>query len=416
MTAQRLRGIRIVDLSMGWAGPLATRHLADLGAEIIKVEACQRPDWWRGWEATPAWITDHGYEKSASFNTVNRNKLDVTLDLTALDGKALLKRLVAISDAVIENYSGAVLRNLGLDYAALAVVNPGLVMISMPAFGSTGPWRDYRAYGSTVEQASGLPHLHGRPQDPPVMLHVAYGDPVAGLNAAAALLIALRHRRRTGKGQYIDLAQSACLFPLGAHGIIEQSLTGTAPARLGNRSRYAAPHGVFPCAGDDAWITLQVFREDQWHRLVALAGAALEGFGGAADRLRRVDALEAAVAAWTRRFAGDELMNRLQAAGVPAAVLRAPSELVDDPHLQARGFWTTVDRAHVGPQPHPAAPYREGQEPYPIDAPAPTLGEHNGTVLRELLGLTVAEIEDLTARHVIGDRVRLPDGTALTGC
>jgi crotonobetainyl-CoA:carnitine CoA-transferase CaiB-like acyl-CoA transferase len=406
MTAQRLRGIRVVDLSMGWAGPLATRHLADLGAEIIKVEACQRPDWWRGWEATPAWIADHGYEKAASFNTVNRHKLDVTLDLTTSDGKALLKRLVAISDAVIENYSGAVLRNLGLDHAALSAVNPALVMISMPAFGSTGPWRDYRAYGSTVEQASGLPHLHGRPEHPPVMLHVAYGDPVAGLNAAAALLIALRHRRRTGEGQFMDLAQSACLFPLGAHGIIEQSVTGKAPARLGNRSPYAAPHGVFPCAGDDTWITLQVFGEDQWQRLKALAGAALEDFDALDDRLRRVDALETAVASWTRQFPAAELMARLQAAGIAAATLRAASELVADPHLQARGFWTTVDRAHVGPQPHPAAPYREGPDPYPIRTPAPTLGEHNATVLSDLLGLTDTEIADLAARHVIGERVR----------
>jgi crotonobetainyl-CoA:carnitine CoA-transferase CaiB-like acyl-CoA transferase len=185
-----LRGIRVLDLSMGWAGPLATRHLSDLGAEIIKVESCQHTDWWRGFEPTPQWVEDDQAEKSVSFNTMNRNKLDVTLDLTKDRGKQLLKRLATVSDAVIENYSGGVLQKLGLEYSALRSVNDELVMLSMPAFGSTGEWRHYRAYGSTVEHASGLPHLHGGAADPPVMLHVAYGDAVAGLNAAAALLVA----------------------------------------------------------------------------------------------------------------------------------------------------------------------------------------------------------------------------------
>jgi crotonobetainyl-CoA:carnitine CoA-transferase CaiB-like acyl-CoA transferase len=403
---QPLNGVRIIDLSMGWAGPLATRHLADMGAEVIKVEACQRPDWWRGWEATPEWVADNGAEKAVPFNTTNRNKLDVTLDLVASEGKALLKRLVALADAVVENYSGSVLRKLELDYPALSAVNPELVMISMPAFGSTGPWRDYRAYGSTVEQASGLPHLHGRPEDPPVMLHVAYGDPVAGLNAAAALLIALRHRRRTGRGQYMDLSQSACLFPLGAHGIIEQGVTGTAPVRLGNRSAAAAPHGVYPCAGDrDAWITLQVFDEVQWQQLLGLAGPALSSFGGLDDRLRRVDELDAAVAAWTRRFEARELMLQLQRAGIPAAVVRAASELVTDPHLAARECWSTLERAFVGPQPHLAPPYRIGHgSPFPIAAPAPTLGQHNRLVLGELLGLSDDEMAALEMRQVIGGR------------
>jgi crotonobetainyl-CoA:carnitine CoA-transferase CaiB-like acyl-CoA transferase len=410
MRPQLLQGIRIIDLSMGWAGPLATRHLADMGAEVIKVEACQRPDWWRGWEITPQWVAENGAEKAASFNTVNRNKLDVTLDLLADEGKTLLKRLVAISDAVVENYSGSVLRKLELDYAALSAVNTELVMISMPAFGSTGPWRDYRAYGSTVEQASGLPHLHGREDDPPVMLHVAYGDPVAGLNAAAALLIALRHRRRTGEGQYLDLSQSACLFPLAAHGIIEQSVSGRAPRRLGNRSPTTAPHGVYPCAGEnDQWITLQVFTDAQWMRLVALAGRTLDGFGDLDDRLRRVDELDRAVASWTRQFDADELMAALQRAGVPAAALCSAPELVQEPHLKARSVWTTLDRAYVGPQPHPVPPYREANTPYPIDAPAPTLGQHNRQVLGALLGLSDAEIADLEARAVIGDRPVISD-------
>ena len=172
-----LEGLRIVDLSMGWAGPLATRHLADLGGDIIKVEACQYPDWWRGVDNRPIVIEQVLYEKSAYFNVLNRNKRGVTLDLTTPDGVRLVKDLVRGADAVIENYSIGVLPKLGLDYDSLRKVNPGLVMVSMPAFAADGPWGDCRAYGSTLEQASGLPSISGRPEGPPAMNHIAFGDP-----------------------------------------------------------------------------------------------------------------------------------------------------------------------------------------------------------------------------------------------
>ena len=409
-----LAGIRIVDLSMGWAGPLATRHLADMGAEILKVESCQRADWWRGWETSQAWVDDDMAEKAVPFNTVNRNKLDITLDLTREEGVDLLKRLVAQADAVIENFSGGVLPKLGLDYGVLKAVNPELIMVSMPAFGSTGAWKDYRAYGSTVEQASGLPHLHGRSEDPPVMLHVAYGDPVAGVNGAAALLIALRHKKRTGQGQYIDLSQPQCLFPLGAHGIIEQSVTGEAPARLGNRHASFAPHGVFPCTvgpgtggqapGEDQWISIQVFNEAQWQALQRLAAPALDDFGDTADRLANVDALESALSSWTASHNREALMQLLQQEGVPAGAVRGANELVHDRHLQSRQFWQTLGRAFVGPMPHPSVAYREGAAPYPLQAPAPTLGQHNQQILTDLLGLGTSELHQLAEQGVIGEK------------
>ena len=270
MTTGPLHGVRVVDLSMGWAGPLAARHLVDMGAEVIKIESCERFDWWRGWEATQEWIDSNAAEQSASFNTVNRNKLDVTLDLMSPDGKDLLKRLVAIADVVVENYSAGVLPKLGLGYEALKAVNPELVMLSMPAFGTNGPWSAYRAYGSTVEHASGLPHLNGEADWPPTMVHVAYGDAVGGLNGAAALLTALRHRRRTGEGQYLDLSQSEGLFPLGIHGILHQSVLGRPPARTGNRSPDCAPHGVYPARGQDQWVVIQVLTEPQWRALRGL--------------------------------------------------------------------------------------------------------------------------------------------------
>lgn len=402
-----LAGIRVIDLSMGWAGPLATRHLADLGAEIIKIESCTRFDWWRSWEATPEWIADDGAEKSVQFNTMNRGKLGVTLDLEHPEGRALLLRLVAGAHAVVENFSAGVLPKLGLDYPALSAVNPQLVMLSMPAFGASGPWRGFRAYGSTVEHASGLPHLNGLPDDPPAMHHVAYGDPVGGLNGAVALLIALRHRLRTGAGQFVDLSQAECLFPLAIHGILEQSATGRTPVRTGNTNAACAPHGVYPCTGEDAWIVLQVFDEAQWQALCAAAGGALAGFGDLADRLARREELDAALAAWTQTFEPHRLMRRLQAVGVPAAAVNPAGALLDDPHFTARAFWQWLERPVVGRQPHPSAPYREPGAPVPVRAPAPTLGQHNAQVLGGLVGLSAREIESLEARGIIGTRPRM---------
>ena len=408
MRPQLLTGIRVVDLSMGWAGPMCTRQLADNGAEVVKVESCQHFDWWRGWEATSQFIAENGAEKAVAFNTMNRNKLAITLDLTNEIGKGLLKRLVATADVVVENYSGGVLPKLGLDYAVLRAVKPDLIMISMPAFGANGPWREYRAYGSTVEHASGLPHLNGEADWPPTMHHVAYGDPIAGLNAAAAVLIALRHKRRTGEGQFLDLSQAECLLPLAAHGILEQAVTGHAPPRLGNASRYYAPNGVYPCAGDDAWLCVQVQDEAQWLRLQAIVGTALSDFGDLAARLARRAALDAAVSAWTRSYLPDELMAMLQAQSIPAGVLRPAALLTSDPQLVARDFWQMIERAHVGVQPNPVPPYRVAASPHVIDTPAPTLGQHNRRVLAGMLGLTESELTALHAQKIIGDRPELP--------
>ena len=401
-----LQGVRVVDLSMGWAGPLAARHLADMGADVIKVEGCVRFDWWRGWEATQEWIDAGGAEKNPAFNMVNRNKRDITLDLSTTVGSDLLKRLVAISDVVVENYSAGVLPKLGLSYDVLKAVNPALVMISMPAFGTDGPWQGYRAYGSTVEQASGLPHLSGTPDAPPTMVHVALGDSVGGLNGAAALLTALRHKRRTGQGQHLDLSQSQCLFPLGIEGILTQSALGKTPPRLGNRSLRFAPHGAYRCAGDDEWIVIQVRSERQWQALAEFAG--IEGFGDVVDRLARVDELDEALAAFTAEQVAELLMAELQALGVPAGHAASGTELSVDPHLAARGFWKLMDRPYVGEIPHPAPPYRVGEAPFDIDSPAPTLGQHNREVLSEVLHLSDAEIDDLERQGIIGDKPRLP--------
>ena len=402
-----LQGMMVVDLSMGWAGPTVTRHLADLGADVIKVEACGYPDWWRGTDNRPGVVEERRYEKTLRFQIMNRNKRAITLDLTTPIGAGLLKDLVRKADAVVENYSADVLPKLGLDYAQLSKVNPSIVMMSMNAYGSRGPWRESRAYGSTLEHGSGLPSVAGRPDDPPIKSHLAFGDPVGGLNGAAALLVALLHRQRTGEGQYIDLSQVQCMMPFAAVWTLLQSANGVAPPRTGNRHPAFVPHGIFRCAGEEQWLQVAVVDDTMWRGLCGVLEradlAADPQLAMAAGRRAAEDRIEDAIEAWTRTLSPDAAMQLLQAHGVAAGVVRVPADLFDDPQLKARGYWRFIDREHIGLHPQPAAPYRLGPEALPLRWAAGTLGQYNAQVLPELLGISERELARLEAEGIIGE-------------
>ena len=404
---QPLAGVRVVDFTMGWAGPLVSRHMADLGAEVVKIEACGHPDWWRGNDTRPAFFEQRMFEKRPNFLVLNRNKLGITLDLTAPEGVALAKRLVARADAVIENYSREVLPKLGLDYAALREARPDLVMVSMAAF-PRGPWAHARAYGFTLEQASGLPTIAGNIDGPPMISHYAYGDPIGGLNGTAALLIGLEHRRRTGQGQHIDLSQVECMLPMAAPWIIEQSVTGAVGPRMGMRHPRFVPQNCFRCAGPDDWVLMSVVDDAMWRRLCDVIGR--PDFAALDVRERRVreDEIERAIEEWTRDRGADDAMTILQGARIAAGVVRSPFDLAADPHLAARGFWQPVDRPFCGPHLQPSLPFREGFGPYPVRHPAPTLGEFNEQVLGDMLGLSPDELAILAAKGVIGTEALPP--------
>ena len=402
-----LEGIRIVDLSMGWAGPLAARHLADMGAQVIKIESLERFDWWRSWEATPEWIEDDGAEKSVAFNMVNRNKLNVTLDLEDARGRDLLLKLVAGANAVVENYSGGVLPKLKLGYDVFCEAKANIILLSMPPFGANGPWAEFRAYGSTVEQSSGLPHLNGGPDDPPTMQHVAYGDAVGGITGACALLVALRHQAKTGLGQYMDLSQVEGLFPLAAEGILHYSATGKAPSRVRNRHQHHPVHGVFPCEGEDNWIVIEARDEIEWQALKTCAAPMLDAFDNIDQCRANSDEIDKVLSSWTHDQDATTLMHVLQKNGVPAASTLSAGDLISHPQLEARDYWQWRERAVVGNQPNPSPPYR-GDSPISIDTPAPTLGQHNTEVLSGILGLTMDELGDLEEAGIIGTRPRMP--------
>ena len=372
-----LAGIRVLDLSMGWSGPLAGRHFADLGAEVIKIEGCAHMDWWRGWNALEAGDPPP-YETKSNFNAVNRNKRGITLDLRSKPGREILMALATDADLLIENYAPGVLNGMGLSADALAKVNPRLSYISMGAFGSAGPWSGFRAYGSTTEQAAGMPFLHGEAAWPPTMQHTAYGDPIAGIYAAAASLIALYGRQNTG-GVTIDLSQVECLFQLAADGIIAQSATGAAPPRTGSKRVAGFWRGCLRCAGDDAWLAVDIDSKAQY-----------DGLGD--------------LAAWAANRTPRDAATELQQMGITAGPVTPGTGLFDDPQLAATGFWLHAKRRYVGDHVVPRAPYLlDGQAPA-LQRPTPTLGEHNAQVLAQVLGLTAADIATLEHDNIIGTK------------
>ncbi|WFU62552.1 CaiB/BaiF CoA-transferase family protein [Bradyrhizobium brasilense] len=403
---QPLCGTRVIDFSMGWAGPLCTRTLADLGAEVIKIEAVQYPDWWRGVDRSPAYVQSQMYEKTPRFCIMNRNKSGITIDLTRPRGCALAKGLVAKADIVVDNYSVDVLPRFGLGYDVLKSLNPRLVMVSMSAFGTNSINRDCRAYGSTLEQASGYPGVVGGPDGPPVMSHTAFGDPVGGLNACAAVLTAMVHARSTGQGQFIDLAQVECMIPFAAPWITLQSIGGAEPKRYGNRHPQFVPHGCFRCAGEDNWIVIAVTDPDMWHRLALVIGRpewATDVSLNTAEARRGIEnEIETVISAWTFSRDADEAMLELQAVEVAAGVARMPIDLLNDRQLKSREFLQQTERAFIGVHLQPSMPIRQDARPFPVRTPAPTLGQHNGEILSRILNLSDADIAQLVKENIIG--------------
>jgi crotonobetainyl-CoA:carnitine CoA-transferase CaiB-like acyl-CoA transferase len=312
------------------------------------------------------------------------------------------------ADAVIDNYAADVMPRLGLGVKDILKINPRLVVVTMPAFGMSGKWSGVRAYGSTLEQASGLPSVTGSPDDPPTMLHAAIGDPIGGLNAAAALLLGFMHQRHTGKGQHIDLSQVQCMLPLVAPSILEQSANGKTSPRIGNRHPRYVPQGCFPCAGIDQWITLSVRSDAEWKSLCKAMRrddlAQDTSLKTAKGRRKDEDRIEVAIRHWLADVRPDIAMTTLQAAGIAAGIAKLPQDLAADPHLLKTGHWQPADRVFMGPHLLPGVAYREGDEkfPYAIERLAPTLGQHNSEVLKELLGLSDSEIVALERDGIIG--------------
>lgn len=411
-TGLPLRNLRVLDLSMGWAGPLAVRQLADLGADVVKVESCENPDWFRGIDTRWPYYEEKYFERHMGWQYMNRNKRGITLDISSEKGRALVLELAKTADVVIDSYAADVMPKFRLASDEFLKVNPQIIALTMPAFGMKTDWRYGRAYGSTLEHASGLPSVNGRPEDPPAMSHAVMGDPIGGMTAASALLIGLLARQTTGKGQHIDLAQAQCLLPLFAEQIIAYHVTGTVPERLGNRHPRYAPHGCYRLMGDDMWLTLAVRSDAEWQALCKVMrrpdlaeDPALTHVDG---RRAQADRIDAAISEWALLVRGFAAMTDLQALGVAAGTVRQPLDLGLDPHCMATGRYQAMDRAFVGGhvQPRPAYVEADADTGYSVRRPSPTVGQHNREVLQGELGLPDTEFDALLAAGVIGFTAR----------
>ncbi len=408
-----LAGLRVIDLTAFWAGPIVTSVFADLGADVIKVESIQRPD---GMRFAGAVRKDPLWERSAVFHGVNCNKRGITLNLDAPEGRELLLRLVDGADVLIENFSARVMDHFGLGWEALHARNPKLVMTRMPAWGLDGPWRDRVGFAPNVEQVSGLAWQTGY-EDMPLVVRGAC-DPFGGMHAAFATLLALLHREETGKGQLVELPLVEPALNAAAEQVIEWTKNGVHLPRLGNRGPYAAPQGVYRCAsgplGSDPkgplgpWLALAVATDAQWVALRSVLGdpPALReaSLANATGRRAAHDAIDAVLREWCAARPCADAEAALLAAGVPEAVCIDAHALLPNAQLEARAAYTTLAHLVTGATRYPELPMRFEAFARPLRvAPPPMLGQHNDEVLREL-GLREEEIAELRAKKVIGQK------------
>lgn len=390
---------RVLDLSSAVAGPITVQILAELGAEVIKVE----PPWGRSYMGVLAPLVegapDRPYNRSAHFNELNRSRRSVVLDLASSQGAALLKELVKVCDILVENYSPRVMPNLGLDYATLARVRPDLVMLSSSAFGSYGPYRNWSAYGPGVTATSGLQSLTGYKDGPPRKPANFYADYTSGMYGALAVLLAVYRRKRTGQGAYIDAAMREEEAMFIGDAVLDFAMNGRVPTPMGNAHRTFAPYGCYRCKGEDSWVTIAVTSETEWRQLCqAINRPDLlldDRFASPTQRWRRQEELDQEIGHWTRDRDNMEAMNILQSAGVAAAAVLNAREMMNDPHLRARGYYQAVTHPEAGPAPARRQVWLYHGGPLPVKGPAPLYGEASSYVFHEVLGLGPEQIEEL---------------------
>lgn len=403
-----IEGLRVIELTTAWAGPMSGRVLAYLGAESIHVEAPNRVNSWRLNKDKPNPINfpdfqpgDRWYDRSFLFNSQNVNKLSCILNLKTEEGRATLRRLVAVADVVVCNFRPGTLKKLGLDYQSLTSIKPDIIVAELPAFGTFGPMSGYAALGPTMEMATGMSAMIGYPGGQPEVTGPSYLDPIGGFNAAAAILTALVYRQRTGQGQYVEVPQVEAAMQLIGAEILKAGETDADPEPNGNRVEFASPHDAFPARGEDQWIAIAALDEQQWRRLCeAMETPELAEdprFSSLGRRRDNEGELTRIIASWTARHDKHELASRLQAQGVAAAPVQTPKDLAEDPYLAHRGFFTELEHPDAGRHRHPGLPIHLSLTPGAQLRSAPPFGGHNRHVLETILKLSPDEIAAIEA-------------------
>lgn len=390
-----LRGIRVLDLTRVLAGPYATRTLGDFGAEIIKVQTKKTA---RGAEANIS-----GY-----FKAWNRNKKSITLDLSYPEARQLLLRLVAMSDALVENFSPRVMKNWDLGYENLRRTKPDIIMLSMSGMGQTGPWKDHIAFGPTIQSLAGLTYLTSYDKNLPVGPGYAHADILSGLFGALSVLIALDNRDRTGKGLYIDLSEYEAVCALLGPSLMKTFLDTEEILPEANRSSHpnAAPYGCYRCQGVDKWCVVAVYSDMEWQKLCDIIGNPTwckeNRFSTQYKRMEHKEELDTLIGEWTSNYPADELVAYFQEIGVAAGVVQNAEDLAHDSHLLSRNFFVSLNHPLLGKTTSDGTPINFAEEHRMNWEPAPALGEDNRYVFCQLLGLTHNELVAYEKNGVIG--------------
>jgi crotonobetainyl-CoA:carnitine CoA-transferase CaiB-like acyl-CoA transferase len=422
-----LAGTRVIDLTMAYAGAHATMLLADLGAEVIKVESLQHYPMPSRGPARPADSPavrreypdfDPGpdpWNRIAWFNSHGRNKRDITVDLARAEGRELFLRLVGISDGLVENNAAGTLEKLGIAPDVLLARNPSFVVVRMPPLGLSGPDKNVIGFGIHFEELAGMLSVQGYATGEPVSS--LYMDSASGPAGASAFLLGLIKRHRTGRGSVAEVAQAENLTHHIGDLVMDAAMNGRVPPRWGNRDPDFVPQGAYRCAGDDQWVALSIRDAEEWDALVGVLSTSIAVGRLERSSLRTVEArrrahdeIDAMLSQWAGELTKEEAARRLQEAGIPAAPVCTEADLFADPHLHERGFWQLLDHPSAGTHFHPAHNFRLSQTPPIVWRAAPTVGQDNRYVYRELLGVSDDEYQRLEQEGHIGERYLFPDG------
>lgn len=394
-----------MDFTQAWIGPFATMMLADLGADVIKIESHKRVDVWRNWRGSlPDGCVQnahaHAYNISPNFNGTNRNKREVAIDLNQRDGVAVAKDLIASADVVMSNFTPRVMSKFGLDFDSIREVKPDIVNVCWSGYGEVGPYRDYKANGATIEAMSGWDALFGYRDDTPMVMGFYQTDAFTGLQMAACTLIGVINRDLTGEAQNVrgSMLESAIGY-IGEE--IIAAGAGRALERWGNRNPNFAPHGIFPTIESDRWVAIVCRNDDEWRRLKTLIRLESDEFDVRTERLRRVSEIEALVSAWTRTRSRDEASETLREFGIPAVAVVDCLEILDHPEFTRRNWFQKQFHPDVRGMWYGGFAWRFSKSKLSTDRPPPRLGEHSEEVLSDL-GYSTDRINELFADDTVG--------------
>jgi benzylsuccinate CoA-transferase BbsF subunit len=395
--------LKVVDFSWVVVGPLIAKSLADFGATVLHIESIARPDTLRTSLPFKGGIQDLDF--NGYFPLYNSNKYGMALNLQHPKGLDVAKKFVAWSDIVIESFRPGVMRRLGLGYEDLRSIKPDLIMLSTTMQGQSGPHALQPGFGNQLVGLAGFPCVTGWPDRGAIQPYGAYTDCIAPYFGITALIGALLYRKRTGKGQHLDLSQYEAGVQFMSTALLDWVVNGRAAVRKGNSSPCASPHGAYRCLGEDRWCALAIFNDAEWEGMCLAMGKEElirdPRFGTLSDRKKNEVELNRLVEEWTLKFDASEVMARLQAAGVPAGVVTNNSDLFEDPQLQERQCFWIIDHSVLGFYPHPSPSFKLSKTPAQPRMPAPCLGEHTEFICKEFLKMSDDEFKQLLCEDVL---------------